>query len=200
MTAADTVVGRLDAGEQQALLATVRALLVDAPLLTPTAGGLPMSVRVTNAGPWGWWANRQGYRYVDTHPTTGRPWPPLPSLWREIFRRYAADPREPDAGHVVWYRPGARLGEHRDRTERDRSGSIVTVSLGDPATWQVRDEDGVVTRTQLVSGDVVVLEGPTRHLLHSIVSVDQEPSLFHPSPLDRPGRLAVSVRSGAGGR
>lgn len=74
----------------------------------------------------------------------------------------------------------------------------MTVSLGNTARWRVRDEDGNLHSTVLVSGDVTLLEGPTRHLLHQVDHIDPEPDLLNPSPLDRPGRLAISLRSGAG--
>src|SRR5262245_6739206 len=68
----------LTAGQQQALLAEVRAVIEAAPLYVPTMPrtGRPFSVRMTNCGALGWVSDKAGYRYQATHPVTRRPWPP----------------------------------------------------------------------------------------------------------------------------
>lgn len=217
--AEQTVVDRLDLDEQQTLLDTVREVVRFCPL-SPMPGG--MTVEITNAGPVGWWAHAVGrYEYLDRHPS-GRPWAPMPQLWVDMFRRFASDPREPDCGHVVWYGPTARLGYHRDKTEADLSGSVVTIGLMGKdeddrplkARWGVERSDGVRTRTWLRSGDVTRLEGGTRNLQHSIERIeatDAPPEAamldlfgqnYEPphAALDTHGRLVVSLRSGAGPR
>lgn len=203
-TAADTVVDVLGLKQQRKLVAQVRAVVQLAPLVRPSAGGMPMSVMVTNAGSMGWFADEKGYRYQATHPKWETPWPPLPEAWRAL-----ADPYDPGAkwvAHIVWYGSeeregrGAQLGWHRDKTEPDTSGTIVTVSLGDPAVWGVReDEDSTPSSTILETGSVVLLKGPTRHYLHRVAKVMSSASgnLLHPSPLEKPGRIALSIRSGA---
>lgn len=198
--ASDTVVGHLGAEEQALLVRSLRSVVSRAPLYTPSLHGTTdMLVRITNAGPYGWTSDKHGYRYCKTHPN-GSPWPEIPRLWIEIAERFCLRSGQRwDAAHVVWYGPGASLGEHRDQTEHDRSGEIVTISLGDPAVWAVVDDDGVRSRCELYSGDVTRLAGETRSLIHSIPSVDTSTaSLFGGSPLTRPGRVAISVRSGAG--
>lgn len=203
-TAAETIVDVLCLEQQRELVAQVRDVAKLAPLVQPSAGGIPMSVKVTNAGPMGWFADDKGYRYQATHPVWDTPWPPLPEAWRGF-----ADPYDPGArwvAHIVWYDPdaregkGAQLGWHRDKTEPDTSGVIVTVSLGDPAEWWVReDEESRPSSTILETGSVVLLKGPTRHYLHRITKVmtSDSGSLFNPSPLEKPGRIALSIRSGA---
>lgn len=211
-TARDTVVGQLSRDEQCEMVDLVRGIVRLAPLLVPSLGG--MTVRITNAGPWGWWSAPSGYVYVDRHPVTKRRWPPIPALWVDIFHRYATGNRAPDCAHIVWYKLGAKLGRHRDKTERDPTGTVVTPGVGSPAEWTMWDKWGKSSTTTLVTGDVTKLEGPTRDLEHRIAPMrrpdprstqhdmfSNEP-LPEPlwSPLDSPGRLAVSIRSGAGGR
>lgn len=199
-TAQQTVVGRLSKEQQAAMVASVRDVVAAAPLFRPTAGSLPMSVRITNAGDVGWVADEQGYRYQAYHPKKGpgHVWPAIPEEWKVLADEY--DYGAPwDCAHIVRYPPGASLGWHRDKTEHDRSYSIVTFSLGDPAEWWVREEEGATaTRTTIYSGDIVLLSPRqgTRDYLHRIAKVDNAGDMLHPSPLDKPGRLAVSLRVG----
>jgi alkylated DNA repair protein (DNA oxidative demethylase) len=223
ITAASTVVGRLEPDVQRLLVADLGEIRRAAPMFTPVAGGLDMSVQITNAGPVGWcatsgdrkrfpFAEREGYHYAARHPVTGEPWPAIPPRWLELadmFRGPDEDgPLLPwDCAHIVYYRPpkgsdpGANLGWHRDKTEADRRGRVITFPLGDDAWWEIEDEDGNKTSTILRSGDVVRLSGPTRHLQHRIAKVlpRQTLDLFAPteSPLSGPGRVVISARSGA---
>lgn len=57
-------------------------------LLTP--GGLTMPVVSTNCGHLGWTSDRRGYRYTETDPATGHPWPEMPPVFRELARDAAA--------------------------------------------------------------------------------------------------------------
>ena len=83
--------GYLDEVVQRALLAEIQALMDAAPLYTPSMPrtGRPLSVRMTNCGALGWVTDKVGgYRYQDTHPQTGRSWPPMPerllTLWGNL--------------------------------------------------------------------------------------------------------------------
>jgi len=186
--------------EQVQLVAEIREIRRAAPLFQPFAGGLGMSVRITNAGPWGWTADGLGYRYTDRHPE-GQPWPRIPRLFLDVAERYGVDSSRIDCAHIVVYGPGAKLGKHQDRTEHDRTGDVFTVPLGDPCQWIVWDPTtDTETRAVLYSGHPVLLAGPSRAAFHSVRRVLAPDPMFHPSPLDRPGRIALSLRQGAGPR
>lgn len=214
ITAADTIVGQLDFEEQRLLVAELGRIRRMAPLFVPVTNGLDMSVKVTNAGPRGWcatsrdrtrfpFAQQDGYYYAERHPVTGEPWPDIPPLFLEIAERFV-DRSQPvmlpfDCAHVVFYGPGAVLGWHRDKTEEDKRGQIITISLGDPASWWVDDEEGAgKTEATLYSGMVTRLAGESRSVLHRIARVDTNPTcdLLNPSPLAGPGRAVISLRSG----
>ena len=80
--------GYFDVGQQQALLAELRAAVADAPLFTPEMPktGKPFSVRMTNLGTLGWVSDRvAGYRYQPTHPVTGQPWPAMPEMLLKLW-------------------------------------------------------------------------------------------------------------------
>lgn len=205
-TAEDTVVDRLDQQTQLELVEQLAAVRREAPLLVMrTPNDLPMSVRVTAAGDLGWTSGPEGYRYVAEHPETGKPWPAIPRLWTEIADRVIAArqlaPVEWDSAIVNFYGPGASLGWHRDQSERDTSQPIVTISLGDAATWAVRRqfyEASETTRCRLESGDVTLLAGASRSWMHTIERVhpSAQGQLFGQpfSPLSGPGRVSITLR------
>ena len=185
--------GRLDAPAQAALLSEVAQRLPAAPPYRPiTPGGKPMSVEMTNFGPLGWVTDAGGYRYQETHPLTGRPWPDIPAalldLWAEL-----ADPRTPpDACLVNIYGAGARMGLHQDRDEADFSVPVLSVSLGDTAIFRLggaRRADP--TRSlRLASGDVCRLGGAARLAHHGIDRVLTGSSLLIPGG----GRINLTLR------
>jgi alkylated DNA repair protein (DNA oxidative demethylase) len=190
--AAETIVGRLSQDEQVEWARLARDVARVSGMLRPKAGGREMSVRISNAGAWGWVADERGYRYASVNPQTGRPWAEIPAPWLE-YATSVAGAHPWDCAHLVWYERDACLGWHRDVTERRRL-PIVTVSLGDQARWSVREDEGApICTATLESGHTTVLSGPTREALHRVDRIAPA-GLFSPSPLGRPGRLAVSVR------
>ena len=104
-----------------------------------TPGGHQMSVAMTNCGSLGWVTDRSGYRYDAIDPETGRPWPEMPPIFRELAGQAAAQAGfagfRPEACLVNRYEPGARLSLHQDRDEKNYDAPIVSVSLGLPATF-----------------------------------------------------------------
>lgn len=176
--------------EQHLIAQEARDVIARAPLIDMVArGGRPMRVRVTSAGKLGWIGDGE-YRYQDHHPN-GHPWPPIPERWLRIADKCAGE-HPWDSAILNWYAVDAALGWHVDRSEADLTLPIVTISIGDTATWAVRGHDtSPVSRTRLDSGDVTVLEGPTRRYLHTIEKIISAPLL---SPLTKPGRLSITLR------
>ena len=139
-----------------------------------TPGGGRMSVAMTNAGALGWVSDPSGYRYCPLDPDSGRAWPAMPPSFAELATKAAERAGfsgfVPDACLVNRYEPGARLGLHQDKDERDFSEPIVSVSLGLPAVFLF----GGTTRTErpervsLEHGDVVVFGGPDRLRYHGV--------------------------------
>jgi len=73
--------GLLGPDAQTALVAALRQVVGEAPLYRPAMpkSGRPFSVRMTNAGSHGWYADKDtGYGYIARHPQTGQPWPAIP--------------------------------------------------------------------------------------------------------------------------
>ncbi|HKU06563.1 MAG TPA: DNA oxidative demethylase AlkB [Bradyrhizobium sp.] len=157
------------------LLAALREIEAEAPfrhMFTP--GGHQMSVAMTNCGAAGWVTDRRGYRYDGIDPESGKPWPAMPSVLRELAERAAREAGfagfAPDACLINRYEPGAKMSLHQDRDEKDFSAPIVSVSLGLPAIFLfggMRRSDKP-QRYRLEHGDVVVWGGPSRLFFHGI--------------------------------
>lgn len=164
---------RLDRAAQIALLASLRRIIAEAPLFTPTMprSGNPMSVRMTNCGPLGWLTDKErGYRYQATHPATGKPWPPIPPMLLDLWAEVADHPFPPEACLVNYYAGAAKMGLHQDKDEEDFAAPVLSVSLGDTGVFRVggRARKDPTQKFELKSGDVVVLGGEDRLAYHGI--------------------------------
>jgi alkylated DNA repair protein (DNA oxidative demethylase) len=93
---------------------------------------------------------------------------------------------------VNYYAAGARLGSHRDEDEDDARAPVVSVSLGDDATFHVAGARRADAKRRLVlrSGDVFVLGGAARDFYHGIDRI-------HPGTADllaEGGRFGLTLR------
>ncbi len=170
-----TLLGGFALDEAPALLEAIARIARAAPfrhLVTP--GGRLMSVAMTNSGAAGWVSDRGGYRYAADDPLSGKPWPAMPSLFRDLAERAAEVAGfpgfAPDACLVNRYEPGTRLTLHQDKDEAFHAAPIVSVSLGVSATflWGGQARGDKVRRHVLHHGDVVVWGGPARMTFHGI--------------------------------
>ena len=187
--------GYLSQARQGELLGHLRSVMAEAPLYAPTMPrtGKPFSVRMTNCGPLGWVSDKaQGYRYQAQHPLTGRPWPPMPELLLEVWREVANYPVPPEACLVNYYAIGAKMGSHRDEDEEEIRAPVVSISLGDDATFHIGglQRAGPKRRLLLRSGDVVVLAGAARMAYHGVDRIHPGTSTL----LSEGGRLNLTLR------
>jgi alkylated DNA repair protein (DNA oxidative demethylase) len=155
--------------------------------------GKAFSVLMTNCGPRGWVSDKDGgYRYQATHPETGRPWPPIPELLSEVWREVAGYRAPPEACLINYYAPGSKLGSHRDADEDDAQAPVVSVSLGDDATFHIAGARRTDPRRRLTlrSGDVFVLGGAARDFYHGIDHIHAGTSEL----LEEGGRFCMTLR------
>jgi alkylated DNA repair protein (DNA oxidative demethylase) len=157
------------------LIEAARAVMAEAPpraMMTPY--GKATSAFLTNCGPLGWVSDRAGYRYSPLDPETNRPWPVLPALFADLALDAAAEAGfagfRPEACLVNHYRPGSRLGQHRDQDEDAPDQPIVSVSLGVGAVFRFGglERRGPTRTVRLGHGDVVVFGGPARFVYHGV--------------------------------
>lgn len=159
-----------------ALIEAIHAICQEAPfrqLVTP--GGHRMSVAMTSCGDLGWVADRRGYRYCATDQESGRAWPAMPQLLKDLagaaageagFRDY-----KPDSCLINRYLPGNKLSLHQDKSERDHSHPVVSFSLGLPATflWGGLHRTDKPAKLLLEHGDVLIWGGPDRLRYHGVL-------------------------------
>ena len=157
------------------LLAALRDIEADAPfrrMFTP--GGHQMSVAMTNCGEAGWVTDRRGYHYDGIDPESGKAWPAMPAVFRDLAENAAREAGfagfAPDACLINRYEPGAKMSLHQDRDEKDFAAPIVSVSLGLPAIFLFggAKRSDKPQRYRLEHGDVVVWGGPSRLFFHGV--------------------------------
>ena len=158
--------------QQRQLVAELRLILDRAPLYSPAMprSGSPYSVRMSNCGPLGWLSDRSGYRYSPTHPLTGEPWPAIPAMVLDLWHTTTGVAYRPEACLINYYEPTAKLGLHRDQDEDAREAPILSISLGDMALFRLGgpERKSPTRSVRLSSGDVVLLDGPSRHWYHGV--------------------------------
>jgi DNA oxidative demethylase len=181
---------------EPALIAVLREIVAAAPfrrMFTP--GGHQMSVAMTNCGSAGWVTDHSGYRYDPVDPESGKPWPAMPPVLRELADR-AADRAgfaefAPDVCLINRYVPGAKMSLHQDKDELDFTAPIVSVSLGLPAIFMFGGlkRSDKPRRFRLEHGDVAVWGGPSRLFYHGVA-----PLAEGDHPVMGPQRLNLTFR------
>ncbi|MCX7565946.1 alpha-ketoglutarate-dependent dioxygenase AlkB [Sulfitobacter sp. F26169L] len=184
--------GFLNIEAQRAVLDAVRGVVAKAPFFRPnTPSGKPMSVRMSAAGKYGWFSDRNGYRYVSQHPD-GTPWPAIPAEVLEIWHGLTGLERQPECCLINYYGPDAKLGLHQDRDEADMRWPVVSVSLGDDGLFRMGNvtRGGKTESHWLRSGDVVVMGGDARLAYHGVDRIRAGSSTLLP----KGGRLNLTLR------
>lgn len=187
--------GFLDRDRQTALVKTIRAVVVEAPLYVPTMPrtGTPMRVRMTNCGPLGWVTDKdRGYRYQDRHPQTGQAWPAMPDSLLDIWRSVSGCEAEPEACLINFYDENAKMGMHQDRDEKTFNAPVVSISLGDTCLFRIggTERGGRTVSIKLDSGDIVVMGGEGRLCFHGIDKIYPMTSAL----LKNGGRINLTLR------
>lgn len=184
--------GWLSPPAQADLVTALRAVVAEAPLIAPETRFGKMSVRMTAAGAFGWVADRRGYRYEPVHPGTGRPWPAIPEIALNVWRAVVPEARAPECCLINFYAGSAKMGLHQDRDEADFGQPVVSISLGDDGRFRIggTERGGPTEAVWLGSGDVLVLEGPTRLAYHGIDRVRPGSSTL----LREGGRINLTLR------
>ncbi|HEY0106083.1 MAG TPA: alpha-ketoglutarate-dependent dioxygenase AlkB [Rhizomicrobium sp.] len=179
---------------QRSLLDDVLARIEEAPFYKPVMpkSGKPFSVEETNLGALGWISDIAGYRYAPRHPTTGKPWPAMPSALLDLWDAVADYPAPPQCCLVNLYRGAAKMGAHQDRDEAASQAPVVSVSLGDDALFRFGGtaRKGPTRSVVLHSGDVVVFGGPARRMFHGIDRIVAGSSTLMPGG----GRINLTLR------
>lgn len=165
---------------EEPLLAALEKIIEAAPvrhMVTP--GGHRMSVAMTNCGAFGWVTDLTGYRYDHFDHESRQPWPEMPAIFLDLATRAAEkagyENFAPDACLINQYLPGAKMGLHQDKDEKDFSAPIVSVSLGLPATFLFggAKRNDPTQAFPLQHCDVTVWGRETRLFFHGIKSLKE---------------------------
>lgn len=184
--------GWLDTAAQTGLVEDVRRVAQAAPMFSPdTPYGKPMSVRMTSAGAFGWFADRSGFSYSKCHPQ-GTVWPPIPDAVLALWHEVTGLERRPDCCLINYYGAEAKMGMHQDKDEASFEWPVMSVSLGDDALFRIgnKTRGGKTESVWLQSGDVVVMGGAARLAYHGVDRVRFGSS----SLLARGGRINLTCR------
>jgi alkylated DNA repair protein (DNA oxidative demethylase) len=182
----------LDLEAQRAVLGAVRGVVANAPFFRPqTPSGKAMSVRMTAAGMYGWYSDKDGYRYVANHPS-GTPWPEIPPQVLDIWSKVTGLERQPECCLINYYGAEAKMGLHQDRDEANMEWPVVSVSLGDEGLFRMGNvtRGGKTESIWLRSGDVVVMGGDARLAYHGVDRIRAGSSKLLP----KGGRLNLTLR------
>jgi alkylated DNA repair protein (DNA oxidative demethylase) len=185
----------LDRPTQENLVELIRQVVVDAPLYVPAMPGTgkPMSVRMTNCGALGWVTDKErGYRYQPTHPATGKPWPPIPTILLDLWRELCDYPQEPEACLVNFYSDEAKMGLHQDKDENEFLAPVLSISLGNTCLFRVGglNRNDPTGSFKLSSGDIVILGGEGRLAFHGVDRIYPATSTL----LKNGGRINLTLR------
>jgi alkylated DNA repair protein (DNA oxidative demethylase) len=187
--------GSLNRAAQERLVEIIRAIVAQAPLYVPAMPGTgkPMSVRMTNCGALGWVTDKErGYRYQETHPQTGRPWPAIPSELMDLWENLSGYDKPPEACLVNFYSDDAKMGLHQDKDESDLNAPVLSISLGNACLFRVGgiDRKDPTGSFKLSSGDIVVLGGEGRLAFHGVDRIYPGTSTL----LKNGGRINLTLR------
>lgn len=164
--------GLLPIGEQQMLVAACRRVCLAEPLWTPIFAGKgfkqPFSLQNTNCGVYGWLGDESGFRYSRTS-QTGKPWQPIPDEINGIVsflksKNFIPKSFVAENCLINYYTGKNHLGLHQDKTERNRTMPIISISLGLSCVFQIGgpDRKDRISEVILKSGDVVIMGGGLR--------------------------------------
>ncbi len=188
--------GYLDRNTQEELVGCLRQIVQKAPFFRPEMPrtGKPFSVEMTSAGPLGWVSDKHnGYRYQNSHPVTGNPWPAMPEVLLSLWFDLTGYHRPPECCLINLYRgEKPKMGLHRDKDEHDMEAPVVSISLGDTAVFRMGGFNrGDPTRSiKLTSGDVVTFGGAARLSYHGIDRIIANSSTL----LSQGGRINLTLR------
>ncbi len=186
----------LDRNAQEELVESLRKIVQKAPFFRPEMPrtGKPFSVEMTSAGPLGWVSDkRNGYRYQNTHPVTGNPWPAMPEGLLSLWHVLTGYDKPPECCLINLYRgEKPKMGLHRDQDEHDLDAPVVSISLGDTAVFRMGglNRGDPTCSIKLTSGDIVTFGDDARLNYHGIDRIIANSSTL----LREGGRINLTLR------
>tara|TARA_B100000686_G_C16751710_1_gene952933 strand:+ start:496 stop:1116 length:621 start_codon:yes stop_codon:yes gene_type:complete len=193
-------VNALNTSVQHKIAKEVSRIAQIAPFFTPfiPKWNKPFKIQITNAGEWGWKSDKYGYGYIKKHPLTGKEWPTIPSIFLQIWKEFTDVSVLPNCCLINLYKDAkSSLGLHQDKDENDFSFPVLTISLGNKATFNYGKTKKLcdLKKILLLSGSIVILHKKSRLYYHSISKISEtKDSILYFSPYFRiPPKSRVSI-------
>jgi DNA oxidative demethylase len=130
-----------------------------------------------NCGTQAWTSTENGFRYAPND-IEGNPLPPIPDEILEVVRELTPSNFQAENCLINFYQDRkidgrlklSHLGLHQDKTEKDLTAPIVSISLGQAAIFQIGglNKSDPVSEVELISGDVVIMAGKSRNAFHGV--------------------------------
>jgi alkylated DNA repair protein (DNA oxidative demethylase) len=184
--------GYLDRVAQNNLVDDIRNITLIAPLYSPqTPWGKPMSVKMTSAGKYGWYSDKDGYRYISKHPK-GTDWPEIPDSIKLIWKMICPTSPDPECCLVNFYGSDAKMGLHQDKDEKSFDHPVLSISLGDDALFRIGGSQKAdpTKSIWLSSGDVLLMHRESRLAYHGVDRIKFGSSRL----LKSNGRINITLR------
>jgi DNA oxidative demethylase len=166
---------------QIAILEACRRIIKTTPLFRPKFYGKGFvndyALENVNCGTQAWTSKENGFRY-SPNDIEGNPLPPIPDEILEVVRELTPSNFQAENCLINFYQDRkidgrlklSHLGLHQDKTEKDLTAPIVSISLGQAAVFQIGglNKSDPVSEVELISGDVVIMAGKSRNAFHGV--------------------------------
>lgn len=166
---------------QLSVLSAIRRVLSVSPLYRPKFYGKGFvseyALENVNCGKWGWRSDEKGFRYSETD-INGNAIPPIPNEIMEIVNELAPSNFVAENCLINFYQDRiidgkvkkSHLGLHQDKTEKDLTAPIISISIGQAAIFQLGglEKTDPIDEIEVVSGDVMIMAGKARNSFHGI--------------------------------
>lgn len=153
---------------QRELINACRRVIRSEPLWRPLFVGRnfkqEFALENTNCGKYGWLGSDSGFIYSEKSPT-GKTWQPIPEEILSVVRELTPENFQAENCLINFYQDTperkSHLGLHLDKTEKNQTAPIVSISLGQSCIFQIGGltREAHIKEVILKSGDVVVLGG-----------------------------------------
>jgi alkylated DNA repair protein (DNA oxidative demethylase) len=171
----------LTMGRQIQILEACRKIIKISPLYRPKYHGkgfvTDYALENVNCGTQAWISDEKGFRY-SPNDIEGNPLQPIPFEIMEVVKEFAPADFVAENCLINFYKDRmeygklkkSKLGLHQDRTEKDLTAPIFSISIGQSALFQIGglERTDPVSEIELNSGDVVVMAGKARNAFHGV--------------------------------
>ena len=192
---------RLTLSMQKSMAEEISQIVSKSPFFVPRMPrwNKPLGMNITNAGEWGWNADKSGYSYIKKNPKNKKEWPEIPRIFLDAWKNFSGSLDIPNNMLINLYeKNNAKLGLHQDKDENDLSIPIVSISLGNSAIFNYGKKKNSLKKVLLTSGSIVVFTPETRLFYHSISKVYKEDSqlfrYFNFPNIPRNSRINITLR------